>query len=388
MINIKSLSFGILCLSIILLIGCGQKGQETESLEGKKTVLLEKKKALGQLKADIIKLENEIKNLDPAYEGSSTRQNMSVVTIMPVKKQNFEKFVNVQGVVESKGDFNISAEMGGTIRRLNIKEGDMVRRGQVIASLDTEILDKNVQELELQLNLAKDVFQRREKLWNQKIGSEIEFVQAKNNVESLEKKIATLQSQKGKYTVYSPANGVVDMVISKQGELAAPGMPIAKIIDVTNVQIVADVSENYLNVVKKGDQVLIDIPSLGEQRPAKITSISPTINSINRTFKIEMAANNKDRKLKPNLMVTVKLSESAEENSIVIPTNLVQQDIEGDYVFVADKKGEDNISKKVYIELGDNANGQSVVKEGLNGGEQLIVEGYKMVKEGQVIKVL
>lgn len=373
-----------------LIVSCSGDAESATTTDpnAMKLELRKKQRAIQQLKAEIKQLETKIKSYDPEFVIEGSKKKTALVSVQQLEAKTFEKTVELQGVVESKGNFNATAQMSGNITWLNIKEGDRVRKGQIVAKLDSEIMEKNEEELQLALNLAKDVFQRRQKLWEQKIGSEMEFLKAKNDVESLETKLSTLATQTSKYAVYSPVTGVVDVLYSKQGELASPGMPIAKIIDQTNVQVIADVAETYLGTIKEGDKVLLEFPSLGIEREAKISGMGATINPANRTFRIEIAVNNRDKKLLPNLMANIRAKESEIEGAVVVPTNAIMQDLEGDYLYVADEVEGRSLAKKVYVKRGSATAAEVVITEGLTGEELLITEGQRALKSGTELEIV
>lgn len=384
--------FSLFTFIVILIYACGGAAAEpTEkgglvddgSVESKKEILQAKKKERSTLDAEIRGLEQEIEELDPnAFKGKPI-----LITVQPVEKKDFEEFTEVAGTIATKGTFNASPEMGGTIRTMNFKEGDNIRSGQLVAKIDNEPYLKQKEELLLQLNLAKDIFQRRDNLWKQKIGSELDYISAKNQVEALEKSLSSLETQVAKANVYAPASGVVEMVHLKQGELAGPGMPILTIINTAKVQVEADVSENYLKSVKTGDKILVEIPALEINREARITNIGSLINPENRTFKIEANISNSDRKLKPNLLAMVKIRKFFEKDALVIPNNSILQNSEGDFVFVVEQTPQGKIAKKIMVELGETSENITQVLGGLTGEETLILEGKTKVKEGSLLTI-
>jgi len=383
-VNVFTFSF----LLIILFFSCSQAEATDEliddgTVESKKAILQDKKAKVSTLNTDISKLESEIIALDPnAFKGKAI-----LVITDKVKKMDFEEFTEVTGSVVTKGNFTANAQMGGTILQMNYEEGDNIGKGKLVAIIDAEPLKKSREELETQLTLAKDVFNRRSRLWKQKIGSEIEYLTAKNQVEALEKSIASLDVQLDKNKVYSPASGVVEMVYLKQGELANPGAPVLSIVNTVNVQVEADVSENYLSSVKVGDEIMVEIPALDLERKARISNIASMINPENRTFKIEAKISNNDRKLKPNLLTLVKIRQFYEKDAVVIPTNAIIQSDEGDFVFIIEQTPQGKLAKKVVIERGRTSESFTQIKSGLNGTETVITDGKNKVREGSLLTV-
>jgi len=230
----------------VLLVACQQEQQVDpnaipEDLNGKKEFLKNKKAELRQLTQLIEKTEGEIDALIPDDQKART-----LVTTTPVPLKNFERYVEIQAAVEADDMVAASSETGGRILSMNFKEGDNIRKGQLVAKIDLEQIDKQVAELETAMTLAKDVFGRQERLWKQNIGSELQYLEAKNTVERLEKSLETIEFQKTKANVYAPISGVVEMVTLKQGEMASPGMPILQILNTNKVKVVADIPETYL----------------------------------------------------------------------------------------------------------------------------------------------
>lgn len=353
------------------------------SLEGKRAALTEKKDLVTALKADIKKLEKEIATLDPS---SVKKEKVVSVSTIKVEPQDYEEHVEVFGTIETKGNYMATSEMPGVLTTMNYKEGDLISKGSLVATIDGQSFDNSKAEIELQLNLAKDVFQRRERLWKQNIGSEMEYLTAKNNVEALEKSLVSLATQVSKTNVYAPAGGVVERVNIHQGELASPGVPIINIISTANVQVVADISEQYLSVIKKGDRIQVEIPALDIERSAKITNIGTLINPANRTFKIEAQISNSDRKLKPNLQAAIKIKQFGQKDAIVIPTNIILREKGEEYVYVVDSSGEKPMAKKQSIKSDRSFDGNTLIVAGLTGEEAIISDGKNLVKDGVLVK--
>lgn len=268
-------------------------------------------------------------------------------------------------------------EAQGMIRQITIKEGAQVRKGQVLARIDTEILRKNLQEAKKQLELVDTLFKKQQILRNKNVGSEIDFLTAKNNKESLEQRISTIKTQISKSTVTAPISGKVETIFPKVGEMASPGSPLLRIVN-TNVgaYIESDVSEAYFNQISEGDSVEINFPTIGEKEvKAKVTYKGNYINNANRTFKVQINIDSKGKKYPANLFAVVKLTLEKLDKQVVIPTNIVQRDDKSDYVFVVAKnsKGE-KIAKRRDITVSKSADNESVVSEGLKFGEEVIVK--------------
>ncbi|MEM8907303.1 MAG: efflux RND transporter periplasmic adaptor subunit [Bacteroidota bacterium] len=369
--------------AIVLLIACGQP-TTTNDLASKQKLLKDKKTALRTLKAEIDQLQTEIDQLDTTREVRTRR----LVSVAPVEKEDFSRFVEIQAAVESSDAVSASSETGGRIVQLTVDEGDAVRKGQLIAKLDMESVDKQIAELETSLELANTVFERQARLWKQNIGSEIQYLEAKNGKERLEKSLETIKFQLTKANVYAPITGVVDQVMVENGEVTSPGIPILQILNTHRVKVVANVPEKYLSVVKKGAKVGIKFPALDESQNARVSMIGRTINPANRTFEVEVELNNPKGILKPNLLALMVLKDFEQKDVVTVPLELVQQEVSGkDYVFIRLEAEEGPIAKKIYVETGESYEGKIIIKNGLEGGEQLIVDGARGLAENELIEV-
>ncbi len=371
----------IAIFSTLTLSSCGEK--EPKTPEEKKAALDKKRNELMELQGQIAQLENDL------GEAAKQEEVSKLIESMPVTSQTFNHFIEVQGTVESDKNVDILPEMPATITSLRVKAGDKVSAGQVIATLDAGTFNTQVAELQTQLSLATTVFEKRKRLWEQKIGSEIEYLQAQTQKQSLENNIATLRQQMRKSVVTSPISGTIDEVYAKQGQLANPAMPIARVVNVSDVKLVADVSENYLAAVKKGDKVKVNFNALGTETDEKVSFVGQTINTSNRTFSIQINLANKDGKIKPNLVGTVKINDFQAENAITIPTNLIQIGTDGNkFVYVVKEEAGKKVAKKVNVKTGMTYEGSTVVVEGLSAGDQIVSKGYNEVVDGELVRFI
>ena len=367
----------------ILFGACQSVPEIPEDLEGKKKYLTTLKSDKVTLDRKIKDLQAQIEKLDPPKE--KTRK---LVTTTGINKENFQRYIDVQGSVSSSDAVIASPEIGGRIISMNLDEGDYIKRGSVVAKIDVESINKQIDELNTSLELASDIFQRQERLWNQEIGSEIQFLQAKNNKERLEKSIESVKFQLTKANVYAPLSGFIDQVFLKNGELAGPGAPIVQIINTNVVKVVANVPESLLGKVKKGQLVTIDFPALEDTKQGKVTLIGRSIDPANRTFKVEVDLKNSNGVLKPNLLSIMKINDLTVEDAVAISLELVQQEISGkDYVFVAAESDEGMVSVKRYVETGPTFENSIVIEMGLEEGDQIIVEGARGLSSNDLIQV-
>ncbi len=371
---------------LLLLQACGSTDPGPKwptDLEGKKALLTQKREQLKALQQDIRRLEEEIAELNP-----EANHQARLVTLLRAERGDFHHFVEIQGNVVADDLVNVSPEASGRILELAVREGQAVKRGQLIARLDLEALEKQIAEVETALELAREVYERQQRLWDQNIGSEIQLLQAKNNKERLEKSLETLRVQLSKARVYAPISGIVEVVHVEQGELANPGMPLVTLLNNRRVKVVAEVPENYLKAIRKGQEVTVRFPALDAERKARISRIGSTINPANRTFSVEVELSNPEGLLKPNLLAVMVFEDYAQKDVVIIPIELVQQDLEGnDFVLVKGQGEKGPVARKVYVKTGGSYRGQIVIEEGLRGGEELIAEGARAIVPGEPIAV-
>ena len=370
--------------SLIILASCGGGGG-TKDLAGLKSELAEKKAALKALMDEIKELEGQIAELDTTVQV----EKKVLVTTTTVAAQTFEHFVDIQATVAAEDPGYASSETGGRITKLLVKEGQTVGKGQLIAVIDLETLEKSMDELNKGLELAQQVFERQENLWKQKIGSEVQYLQAKNQVEQLEKRKESLKFQMTKANVYAPIAGTIDRVMVKAGEMAGPGTPIVMIVNLSNLKVTAEIPENYLPAVKAGDAVKVTFPALGDSINTRIIEVGRMINPANRTFEIEIALPNARGLYKPNLVAVVQIRDYVATNAPVVMTELIMQDVEGqDYVYTTESSPEGLRAKKVYVQRGVAYGPSTEIKSGLKGGESILVEGARKASENDLLEVL
>ena len=361
---------------------CGQNESDDEqkSLEQKKDELREKRKTLNQLQGDIQRLESEIE----ARGNDRERESKVLVELDTLRKQDLKHFTVFQGNVDTRNRVTASAEVSGRIISLAVEEGQAVRSGQVIARLDTEVIDKQMAEVETTLSLAKDVYERQKRLWDQNIGSEVQYLEAKNSMERLERNLEVLQSQKARAVVRAPKSGVLDQLLLREGELVSPGVPIGLIVDTQNLKLSVDVPENFLARIDLGDEVEIHFPSLDETIPSRISRIGSSIDPENRTFRVEANLPSGHSRIMPHLMARMSVNDRTAENTLVVPLNIVQYELGGRaYVYVAEDQGDFLRAKKNYVETGLSYRGQIEIQTGLREGDLLIVRGHQDVSSDQ-----
>lgn len=339
------------------------------------------KEQIGELNKKITLLEDQLIPLE------GTRSSKVPVGIQTIVAQPFHHYVEVNGSVEAINEAFISPEINGQVTDIYVKEGDQVSKGQMLIKINSSIAESSLTEITTALELANTVYEKQKGLWDKKIGSEIDYLQAKNNKEALESKLKTLQAQIDMGTIKSPIDGVVDNILVKKGELAIPGLQVVRILNLNNLYINADVSEAYLTKVKKGDPVLVEFPSYPEiSMEVPVYRTGNMVKEANRTFLVQIKVENENKIIKPNVLAKIKINDYSDLQAVVIPSIIIKQDLKGSYVYIADKNS--GLAMKSYIETGMTYNGMSEVTKGLNAGDTVIVEGYNQISDGTAIEIV
>nr|MBI1231733.1 efflux RND transporter periplasmic adaptor subunit [Cytophagales bacterium] len=360
-----------------ILISCAK---EDSDLEQKKATLQEYQSEAAALKAKIDALASEISEMDPNF-ARSERKAVLVTTIQPTKG-TFTHFVEITGSVLSKKNVNISAEVVGRVQKVTAVEGMRMRKGQELISIDAESIERNIDELKSQLELATTIFEKQQRLWNQQIGTEVQFLEAKNRMENLQKSLSSLTLQKDKTSVRAPFDGTVETVMVRLGELVQPGSSMINFVGESDLYVEGDVSEKYVGVLQQGDSVEVVFPSINKELETKVTAIGAVINPNNRTFKVEVFLPRLEL-VKPNMISVLRINDYQNQNAVIVPSYLILQDNQGDYVFVV----EDEVAKKRYITRGMTQGDETEILEGLQGGETLIDKGFREVGNNARVKI-
>lgn len=364
-----------LMLTVLLLASCGNGG--------------DKKKQLADYKKELSEIQKEISALEEAIESEGGVKNNTVnVNIEVVRPQTYNHFIDVTGKVQADQNTIVSAEGPGKITRIVATEGDRVRRGQVLAYLNKDAIESQIAQVKAGLQLATTTFERRKKLWDQQIGSEIEYLQAKANMESQIQSQKALEAQLSMLTVKSQIDGVVDEVFQKNGEIAGPGVPFARVVNVDNIYVVAEVGERFVGTINDNDPATVYIPALDSTIEASIFRSSTVINDISRTFRVRINLENPEHKIKPNLISVVKLKVYTADSLLIVPSILVKQDFEGDFLFVAEQRDAKTYAKKTYVKSIFNTDNKTIISEGLKDGDTIITEGYNQIVNGTEIKIV
>ena len=378
-------------IAMLVLSSCGDAEQSLDELiaEGNLEALRAKKSEVSE---DQKQIEADLKKLDSVIAEKSGVEKLPLVNTITIKSEQFDHYLELQGDVMTKQNVLIYPEMPGTLQRVYVKEGDRVRKGQTLATIDDGGMGSQVSQLKTQAELAKTTFERRKRLWEQKIGSEIEYLSAKAQFEAAEDAVKQTQSQLGKSTIRAPFSGIIDDVIKDQGTVVAPGQgsEVFRIVNLSDMYIEVDVPETYLSEVTKGKAAMVYFPVTGDSIKTSIRETGNFINPSNRSFSAEISVPNKEGNIKPNLSAKVSLNDYSNEQAILVPSNIISENAEGEqYVFVAEAPNEQGeaIAKKTIITTGKTQGGLIEVLSGIKGGNYVIKEGARTVKDGQKIKV-
>jgi len=370
----------LLTYASLLLLSIGVASCTGNDLDAKKAELEGLKSQLSEITTQIKALEAELIAADPAFAAAAKKSLL--ITTVAATKGDFTHFVEVTGSVLSKKNVNISAETGGRILDIPAIEGMRMSKGQVLAKIDSESIQRSIEELENNLSLARTVFEKQERLWNQKIGTEIQYLEAKSRKEGLEKSLASLRTQMAKAAVRAPFNGTVETVRVREGELVQPGSQMFQFVGESDLFIEADISESYIGVLAKGDSVEITFPSIKKTITTKVSATGSIINPNNRTFKVEVFLPSLPE-VKPNMISILKIQDYKNKESVIVPSHLILADTKGDYLFAV----ENGVAKKKYVKRGYTSGDQTEIVEGLVGTEMLVDKGFREVGDNFSVNV-
>ncbi len=379
----------------IILTSCGadQSERSVDDIisEGNLETILSKR---SEVKVKQSEIQNALKKLDKAIKDLDKSDNSALVTTQTVSDTLFRHFIEIQGSVATKQNVIIYPEYQGTLTRIFVTEGDRVRKGQILARIDDGGLGSQLSQLEVQAQLAKTTYERQQRLWEQKIGSEIQYLQMKANYESAQNAVNQLQSQVAKTAVKAPFSGVIDDVITDQGTVVAPGQALFRIVNLDHMYIEAEVPERYLKSVVPGKDVEIDLPILGETLSSKVRQTGNYINPANRAFSIEVDIPNNNGNVKPNLTARLRINDYTNENALLVPLSVISENAQGEqYVFIASTNteegdsGQNSFATRKIITTGVAQGDYVEVLAGLTKGDEIIVEGARTVKDGQEITI-
>lgn len=379
----------LLIIFIATLVSCGGDQKSVDSLieSGDLSAIKTKRTELNQQQRD---LKAEIDKLNEYIDSHEKKERPALITAQVIKDTVFKHYVEVQGNVETDQNLVLNAEYSGVLTNIYVKEGQRVSKGQRLAKIDDGGLSSQVAQQEAQLALAKTTFERQERLWEQKIGSEIQYLQAKTNYEAARNTTNQLRAQLGKTIITAPFSGVIDDLIADPGQVVVPGQtPIIRLVNLSDMYVKASIPETYLTNIKKGTRVEVNLASINENFTGTVRQVSNYINPNNRSFEIQVEIPNKDGNVKPNLIATVKVNDYSAENAITIPENILQENAAGETIAYVYKPIDDStgVAKRIIIETGLSYGNHTEVKSGLKKGDTIIKEGAKTLRDGQKVTI-
>jgi RND family efflux transporter MFP subunit len=383
----------LLILITVFLNSCSNKKQLSleEVLVTNDVELLKSRKSeidakLEELSLDLDQLNNKLSILNKD-------RNTPLITTITTSEQKFNHFIELQGNVKTKQNVLVYPEMPGILNKVYVKEGQKVIKDEILATIDDGGLSQQLLLLKSNEQLAKTTFERQKRLWDQQIGSEIQYLQAKTSYNSQKNATRQLKKQLGKFTIRAPFSGIIDNVFKEKGTVVAPGpgAEIFRIINLSNMYIVTDVPESYISSIKKNKMVEVNFPILGRSYDTSIRQVGNFINPSNRTFRIEVGIPNLDGEIKPNLTAKLRLNDYSNSNAILIPQSIISENAKGQqFIYVVKDNKEKNqvYAERLVIETGK-TNGDFIeVTKNLDANVEVILEGARSVNNGQVVKVI
>ena len=352
---------------------------------------------LDVLRAEKVKLEaqqqdirDKMRQLNDRIAALDTNTKVSLITVAEVNTEEFKHYVELQGDVQTRQNVLIFAEFSGLLTRVNVQEGDPVKKGQLLAKIDDGGMTHQLAQMEIQADLARTTFERQERLWQQNIGSEIQYLQAKSNYEGLAKAVDQMRQQLAKTEIRAPFSGQIDDVLIEQGTVVAPGSALMRIVNLSDMYVETHVPESFLGAVTSGSEVLVDIPVIGKTLDARVRQTSNYINPANRTFKIEIPIEESDPMIRPNLTAKLRINDYTNPSALLIPQSVISEDAEGhQYIYVVASLDANNqgVATRQGITTGLADGSRIEVLEGLTDGMRIVVEGARSIKSGQLIEV-
>ena len=377
----------------LLLVSCGGEGktQSVEAVIASNDLAKIRAKKIA-LDSQVQTLSVEIKTLNDKISELDTKKRVPLITVFAAKEEVFNHFLELQGDVKTKQNVLIYPEMAGQLEAIYVKEGQYVKKGQVLAKINDGGLINQLAQVKTQTALAKTTFERQKRLWEQKIGSEIAFLQAKATFEAQENSVSQLKKQLAKSVLTAPFSGVIDDVMKEQGVVVAPGMgaEVFRIVNLSKMYIETAVPESYITSIKKGKSVDVIFPVLGRKMNSSVRQAGNFISPSNRTFKVEIAVDNKEGDIKPNLTAKLKINDYTSDKALLVPQSIISENAKGEqYVYVVkDLKGKRGTAKQVIINTGKTQGDVVEVLDGIKAGDKIIKEGARSVQNNQEVQVL
>ena len=361
-------------LLILFFTACGKKESGDKMAQ-----LADLKKQQMELNSKVSTLEKELMKND-----TTKKVKVNFVQVTAATPSVFNHFIELQGAVVADDEYFLNAKVPGALKSVNVRVGSRVSAGQVVAEIDDDIMQNQMDELMKRYELAKDVYEKQASLWKQNIGSEVQYLSAKNNKESLEKSMATLNKGREFYKVVAPVSGVVDEILTlKMGQVVAPGVPLAKIVNFSKLKLRTDVPESYAGRIRAGNSVVINFPDLKKEVTSKISYIGNAVNPMNRTFKVEIPLKANEANVIPNMAGIMKIADYSNPNAFIISINIIKKDLDGSDFVLLENAGK---AVKVRVKVGQYNGDSAEILSGLKAGDKLITTGFEDLSEGDAVK--
>jgi RND family efflux transporter MFP subunit len=384
--------YSLFVLSVVL-TSCGDK--KTVSIEslvskGNLTELKAKKK---EIATNLEKINKDLDAINTAISKKDTVKKRSLITTFIARPEVFTHYLELQGNVKTKQNILVYPEMPGILQKIFVQEGQSVSKGQLLAKIDDGGLSDQVAQVEATTQLAKTTFERQKRLWEQKIGSEIQFLQTKTNYEAQKNTLKQLKSQQSKASIRAPFSGIIDHVLKEPGTVIVPGQgsEVFRVVNLSNMYVEAEVPEKYIQSITKNKEVKVELTVLGKTLISKVKQVGSFINPNNRSFKIEVPVDNKGGNIKPNLTAKLQINDYTDPEAILIPQSIISENAKGEqYIYVVKDKKSNNeaVAERLIIETGKTQGDLIEVTKNLVPNAEIIMEGARSVNNGQVVKVI
>ena len=362
---------------MLTLVSCGGNNIEAQKIK------------LEKLKAQQAEIASQIKTIEEELKSGgvdlNANEKVKIVLVTPVKESSFEHSIDVQGRVDADENVSYTAKVPSVVNRINVKTGEHVSEGQVLAELDAKPIKAQLDALRKSYELANTMYEKQKSLWDQNIGSEMQYLQAKNTKEGLEKQMQTIKENLDLYFIKSDFSGTVDEVAIKVGQSVSPGIPAIRVVNLDKLKVKADISESYASKVKINDDAELFFPDINKSVKSKVTYSSKNINQLTRTFNVEMQLSGEDI-YRPNMVTVVRIIDYKKDNSVVVPVNTIQYIDGHNHIFVAVKEGTKMVARKRNVTVGLIYNGSAEILEGLKTGDLMITTGYQDLNDGELVK--
>jgi len=372
----KTMNKSILFLLLLVLaVACGKPAD-------KKSELAKLKKQHDELAVKIKALETELQVSD-----TTKMSKVTAVSVTEAKPAEFNHFLEVQGKVDGEDNIAVSAQMAGSITAVYVKEGDQVRKGQVLAQVDNSVIQQQMASTKQQLDYVTNLYNKQKALWDKQIGSEIQYLTAKNNKENLEKALATQNDQLEMTRIKSPINGSVEEVNLKVGQMASPGLPAVRVVNFASVKVIAEIAEAYAPKIKPGNKVIVYFPDFNTEIPSQIRFTSKYINPVNRTFQSEVRLGPSKVEYRANMMAVVKINDYRNPSAISVPITIIRESQSGKFIYVAKEESGKLVARRLIVTVGSTYNGLAEITSGVSAGEKIITTGFNSLIDGELIQV-